>query len=328
MSDYITDPELLKQLNPSATNSGYVNDPELLKQLNAETIVGPQPDMALPTGYMTTPTGAGQLITDLNQAGVFDPITQSFKSRAGEYLTKPGKAIIDAATMYATGLPTPPMALYDTYKAAQESIPKAMQALNSMPDVNPETVRTFVDKLKPQEIDQLQQLVKSSGGKGGITSFELPARLANDAEAVAAFNALKTEAAAAPGMLSRLGMPVVRGLAKVAGPAATAYDIYEAGKYAQESELGKRLAQGEGQFAPNASRNLMTNQNVSGYRPSGQEAANLLASGDQRMIQMYGGVKQLASMASQTQAQPQPVNTSWIDNAMNLARKYRIQPGR
>ena len=36
MSDYVTDPELLNQLN-SADNSGYVTDPELLSQLNTPT---------------------------------------------------------------------------------------------------------------------------------------------------------------------------------------------------------------------------------------------------------------------------------------------------
>jgi hypothetical protein len=91
--------------------------------------------------------------------------------------------------------------------------------------------------------------------------------------------------------------PVTRTLGRVAGPAGMAYNVYEAGKFAHDADLGGRLARGEAQFAPNAARNVMLNKNVSGYTPSREEAANLLASGDERTINIYGGRQRLQQLA-------------------------------
>ena len=89
----------------------------------------------------------------------------------------------------------------------------------------------------------------------------------------------------------------------------------------QQHRCRQRLAQGEGQFAPNAARNLTLNTNVSGYQPTPQEAANALASGDVRTIQMYGGAPRLQQIAGQRQAQP--AVPSWIDAAMQNFQRYR-----
>lgn len=327
-TEYVTDPELLKQLNAPAetpaAESEYVTDPALLAQLNGTAEVAPTMDrepVAVPGYVMTAPTGAAQLVGELRQAGVFEPITEALSSRASSYIAKPAKAVIDAATMLTTGIPgAAPMAAYDVYQAGKEALPRARQALGNLPNVSEESFRLLADKLSPKELENLGQLVKTGGGKAGLASFELPARLAQDAQAVAALQTLKAEAAAAPGMIRRLATPVLRGVAKVAGPAALGYDVYEAGQLARETQLGQRLAQGEGQFAPQAYRNLV-NQNVSGYQPTPQEAANLLASGDQRTIQIYGGAKKLAEQAGQVQARP--AQPSFIDNAMNVYQRYR-----
>ena len=60
-----------------------------------------------------------------------------------------------------------------------------------------------------------------------------------------------------------------------------------------------------------------------GYQPTAQEAANLLASGDQRTIEMYGGAQRLAQAAAARSAQP--AQESWMDRAMSISRKYRPQ---
>jgi hypothetical protein len=60
-----------------------------------------------------------------------------------------------------------------------------------------------------------------------------------------------------------------------------------------------------------------------GYQLNPQEAANLLASGDRRTIDMYGGAQRLAQTAGAQAAVP--AAPSWIDRAMEMSRKYRPQ---
>ena len=85
-------------------------------------------------------------------------------------------------------------------------------------------------------------------------------------------------------------------------------------KFAQQQQLGQRLAQGEGRLAQQAFRNLV-NQNVSGYVPSAQEARNLLASGDERTINIYGGRQRLNAIAN-----PNAINSGYAQELRTLGR--------
>jgi hypothetical protein len=216
------------------------------------------------------PTGAGQLISDIKGAGVIEPLAQSIKGRVGEYIAKPAKAVIDAATMLTTGIPgAAPAALYDTYKAAQEAVPRMKQALGAL-DLDRTLFMNLADKLNSAELDQLSKLVGNVGGKAALEAFKLPERLASDPAAVQAFNTLRSQAQATPGMISKLGMPLLRGAAKVAGPVGLGMDIYQAQQFAEESKLGPRLAQGEGRKAQQAFRNMAANTQYGGLTPQEQ----------------------------------------------------------
>ena len=94
----------------------------------------------------------------------------------------------------------------------------------------------------------------------------------------------------------------------------------DAAKFAQEAELGKRLARGEGKLAPQVFRGLV-NQNISGYTPTPQEAQNLLDSGDERTINIYGGRLKLQGLASPG---PNAVKSGFDQELTNLARKRQI----
>jgi hypothetical protein len=61
-----------------------------------------------------------------------------------------------------------------------------------------------------------------------------------------------------------------------------AYNMYEAGQMARETELGSRLQQGQGQRAEQAFRNMNTQY---GGPISPQEEQNVMANGSQRDIQ-------------------------------------------
>jgi hypothetical protein len=173
--------------------------------------------------------------------------------------------------MLTTGIPgAAPAALYDTYKAAQEAVPRMRQALGAMP-LDEKLYSELVNKLNSSELNKLGGLVDKMGGKAALEAFELPARLASDPAAVQAYNAIRSQAAAAPGMASRIAGPILRGAAKVAGPVGLGMDIYEAGKFAQESQLGPRLAQGQGRMAQQAFRNMAANTQYGGLTPEQQQ---------------------------------------------------------
>ena len=128
-------------------------------------------------------------------------------------------------------------------------------------------------------------------------------------------------ATAETGMISRVAPylqtagRIAAPVARIAGPAGMAMAAYDAANYAQESGPGQRLAQGEGARGMQAFQNL-NNRNVSGYMLSPTEAKNLLASGDERTINMYGGKERLQGIISA----PNAVNSGYTNQLNNLSR--------
>jgi hypothetical protein len=243
-------------------------------------------------GY-ASPTGFGQLAQDIKGAQVMAPLVENVTSRVGSYIAKPAKAILDAGTMIATGIPgAAPAALYDTYKAVQESVPRMRQALGSIGDINPQAFTSLTDKMQPADVKALGDMVKKSGGKAALTNFQLPAYLAQDADAVATLNSLKSQAAAAPGTASRILKPLAQGALRVAGPVGMAANLYDAGQMARETELGTRLAQGQGGRAEQAFRSGM-GMTYQGPQLDAQQAQNVLQSGSERDIKYFGGADSL-----------------------------------
>jgi hypothetical protein len=91
--------------------------------------------------------------------------------------------------------------------------------------------------------------------------------------------------------------PAVRGLARVAGPAGLAYDAYQAQQFAEESQLGQRLAQGQGQQAQQNFRNMNVpyGQGFTGSI-SPDQAQAVLDSGSERDIVAFGGRDQISEL--------------------------------
>lgn len=92
--------------------------------------------------------------------------------------------------------------------------------------------------------------------------------------------------------------PVLNTAARVAGPAGLAYNMYEAGQMAGNTQLGERLAAGQGGAAQRAFRNMNVpygagfNQSI-----SQQQAQDILASKSARDIQAFGGTEALRKKA-------------------------------
>jgi len=262
--------ELTQMLAPAATSSQVQMVPTTVPVAPQAGGMGP-PSQTTPVKAQMAPTGAGQLVEDIRGAKVMQPLTQNLAGRFSDYVAKPAKAVIDAATMITTGIPgAAPAALYDTYKAATEAVPRMRQALGAM-QLDEKLYSELANKLNPKEMSQLSDLVGKMGGKAALEAFELPARLASDPAAVQAYNAIRSQAQAAPGMASKLAGPILRGAARVAGPVGMGMDIYQAQQFAEESQLGPRLAQGQGRRAQQAFRNMAANTQYGGLTPEQQQ---------------------------------------------------------
>jgi hypothetical protein len=92
--------------------------------------------------------------------------------------------------------------------------------------------------------------------------------------------------------------PALNTAARVAGPAGLAYNAYEAGQMARETQLGERLAAGQGRTAQKSFRNMNVpfgagfNQTI-----TPDQARTILASQSARDIQAFGGLDFLRKKA-------------------------------
>lgn len=98
----------------------------------------------------------------------------------------------------------------------------------------------------------------------------------------------------------QMSAPVLNTVGRVAGPVGAAMNLYQAGETARETQLGSRLAQGQGQQAEQAFRNLNV-QYGDAFRNTvtPQQAQDILASGSTRDITAFGGAAFLRQRAGQ-----------------------------
>jgi len=348
---YVTDPELLKQLN---SGGDYVTDPELLKQLGSPAVVtepgtlpieSPEPNGPVaPMGIVTGP--AGYNVPAIKQT--LSPIVEHGGTLLKGYGAQPAKAIVDIGAAHL-GLP-PPYATVETYKALKDTIGAVGKAASEGSKIAsqgelftspvtgstyPETVPLYrdVQKVAGKDVAAKMSEAYSKGGGNAVLKYlnsaEIQAAAKADpalAEAIAAYSE------AVPSKLAQAGKiaaPVLRTVGKVLGPAGMALNAYEAQQYAKESQLGQRLAQGQGQAAQQAFRNM----NV----PYGQgftntitpdQAQNVLDSGSERDIQSFGGRERLNSLAQararQVLQQP-PTAQNFIERMKAMSTIYSFK---
>jgi len=93
--------------------------------------------------------------------------------------------------------------------------------------------------------------------------------------------------------------PALGAAARVAGPAGLAYSIYEASPYIQQG--GQELASGQAQQRMREAQRAVLNAPTPAPLTA-QEAQNLIASGDQRLINIYRNDPQVARLLGAAQA--------------------------
>jgi hypothetical protein len=281
------------------------------------------PDMTpVPQGYLAGPTGIS--VDAIKQTAA--PMVQAGKGALGGYIKNPITAAVDIGAVHM-GLP-PPYAtaetakgLYNTYGAAKASMNTA-QGLASRIAETPGVEASFnkiINALPKADALRMNELINKRGAQG-LKEF-----IESAPDAIKAMPEAKELAGMVPTrgqQAMRVLGPAMRGVAKVAGPAGLAMNAYDAAQYAEASKLGERLAGGQGQLAPAAFHNMATSQNVSGYQLSPTEAANLLSSGDQRTIAIYGGQERLNQIAGGKSPNAAPTANNFIERIKSMAHQY------
>lgn len=301
------------KFNPSEfirKSPDYTPTPE--PAMVAETQVeAPQPDMPMPMGYLPGPTGLKE-VGQMAKAGIGpygSAITQGLSKTADIYKARPIVAplvdIVGTATMGVPPIAASQQAMgaYDKYNALKESAkaigqiasqgaPAEVVQASGQTVIRPETVKPYFEMKQAATPAFAQKITEAYGSKTGGGGNNAVRALLNSQEGIAARYANPQLAAMADAYLKvvptygqqamKVAAPIARGALKVAGPAGMAYNMYEAGQMARETQLGEKLAGGQGQRAEQAFRNMNTQY---GAPISPQEEQNVMASGSQRDIQ-------------------------------------------
>jgi hypothetical protein len=248
----------------------------------------------LPMAAYNAPTGINPQVV----GEVLSPLKQAIPKTIQTYAAAPWKAGADLL-VGSVGLP-PPYAstegvkgLYNTYQGARESLNKASQVMSNTPG-NPANY-FGMQKAVPEAADILSDLYHNKGGPNAIKEFlKTPqaAEFMKDPKFAAAAESYMGRVPSAFAQAGKVIGPALRGVARVAGPAGMAMNVYDAGEMARETELGQRLAQGQGGRAEQAFRAGPV-QSYQGPQINAQQAQNVLQSGSPRDIKYFGGQDQL-----------------------------------
>ena len=253
-----------------------------------------------PTGF--NPQAVGQAMS---------PLKEIIPKTLARYAAPGGLGIGAVATdlgAMAFGAP-PPVATFGGLEALK-NLPGAVSKTageisksvsTGTPGVSgkPETIDLYGelrDSLRNSKAgDIYEDVMKSNYSKGGNNAVLKGLENSDRFRAIMSFNPEVAEkfrayASAVPSKLSQFGRavtPVLRGAARVAGPVAIAMDINDAAQMARDTQLGERLAQGQGGRAEQAFRNMAVP--YGGPQIDASQAQNVLQSGSARDIKYFGG---------------------------------------
>lgn len=244
--------------------------------------------MTAPAVMGSGPTGMRQLTKEVGGAvapyakGAVAPVSAAYRAHP---ILAPAADVLGLATM---GIP--PVAASQGAMGVADRVNQARGAAQGVSRVMsqsgmiespvtgrpyPESVPAFreMQRAAPDIGAKLSEIYQKGGGNNAVKAW------LQSAEAAPYMNDPRFAAAAesyigkVPGMgtqVMRAVAPVARAAARVAGPVAIGMDVYDAAKYAQESQLGPRLAQGQGRSAQQAFRNMPINQQYGGLTPQEQ----------------------------------------------------------
>lgn len=229
------------------------------KQIGEDLVVAPQGVVAGELGY--------------NPAAIARTATNIGKNAGGaamNYLKNPVNVVTDVALAH---MGVPPVAagksLYDTYQQAKEAAAHAAKTTSQ--SATPKFLDTYYDPLKagvqaehPELLKPIQEAFKKSGPQG-VKNFLGSSEGAKIMNNPATRDAAEAFISQVPGVMTQVGkvaMPLVRTVGKVAGPVGIGMNLYDAGQMARDTQLGERLANGQGQMAQHAYRQIPSQINT------------------------------------------------------------------
>ena len=251
---------------------------------------------ALPAITPSGPTGMGQMVKDVGGAvspyakGAVNAATAGYK--AHPLLT----AAIDTVGLGTVGAPI--ATTYSSVMGAADQYDRLKSAGNQVGKVLSNTPGNPVNYFAmgqaiPEAAPILKDLYDNKGGPNAIKAWLQSPEAAQYMKDPKFAAAAEQYAGKVPGMgaqAMKVAGPLLRGAAKVAGPVGLGMNMYDAGKYARESQLGTRLATGQGQQAEQAFRQRNTTY---GAPVTPDQAAAVLENGSARDIQALGGQESL-----------------------------------
>lgn len=241
--------------------------------------------MPLPSPYnvQTVGPGVGSVIAQTpmgqNVGRIMAPYSTAGSKLLGQYAANPITRLAPDLLAAAYGVP-PPFATGKLIEGTQGAYNVARKL---PPSPTPKTVNPIMNTEFGQEIARRAAAAEAEN-------------LANRSmiQKIAMSKVMQTTA--------KVAAPVLNTAARIAGPAGLAYNVYEAGEMARDTQLGQRLAQGQGQRAEQALRQGL-GMTYQGPRLSTVEAQNVLQSGSPRDIEFFGGRDALTEMIRRQAAQ-------------------------
>jgi hypothetical protein len=244
------------------------------------------------------PAGVGQFARDVGTMA--QPIGQFAKS----YASKPGLAVADLVAGSMLGAPPKAtvegaQALGETYKNVRDYLGKTGKFVP--PAAAPAAAPAAQAGVIADELANAAKISRAIGPEGlaaGMKAggvFPTAALPIGGPAAQQGAKFIETTFAKLASMAQAVA-PVLNTVGRVAGPVGTAYNVYEASKFAHDAELGKRLAEGQGRVAQQAFRQ---NNTQYGAPVTRDQARAVLQSGSERDIQAFGGREKLQAIAGQ-----------------------------
>ena len=259
----------------------------------------PVPGGAAPAFYPTGPgiPGVGQFARDVGTMA--QPIGQFAKS----YASKPGLAVADLVAGSMLGAPPKAtvegaQALGETYKNVRDYLSKTGKVV---PPAGAPAAPAAQAGVVADELANAAKISRAIGPEGLAAGMKAGGAFPPAAPPIggpaAQQGAKFIESITAKfASMAQAVAPVLNTVGRVAGPLGTAYNVYEAGKFAHDAELGKKLAEGQGRVAQNVFRQ---NNTQYGAPVTRDQARAVLQSGSERDIYAFGGREKLQAIAGQ-----------------------------
>jgi len=353
MSDYIQDPALLDKLSKpvEVKKDEYVSDPAVLEKIQA----APSGDQKPAKEYSATEaatmiaTPAASLAYGIESGyspeavqKVTAPLKKAIPQTFQTYMREPLKAAVDVMTPMVTGGIVPPpyattegaKGLYNAYGAAKESISAGSKIASQFADVKDlsnayHPMRQAIAQAAPGVEAKISEIFRTGGGNQGVktwlTTTEEGKQFLNNP---ATKGLVEQYIGAVPSKLAQAGKilkPIAVTAGRVAGPVGLAYDIYEASPYLEQAQVGQNTASGQVNQMMQAAKQAQLNAPTPAPLTP-QEATNLLQSGDQRTIDIYGGAAALQQIATgqSVNVMTQPPNAmNFLGRVKELSKRYK-----